>query len=579
MRWLSKISALFLFFLCQQSNAQAPFLRRVCVATTNNELVWNNPTYPCTDFKFYLIWGRNGTSGPFVLVDTIKNIASENYTHVNANIGPGSPNWYYFIERRDSCAPYNYYSDTLRIDDTPTEQTSFDSVSIDIATNKVIIGWPSNKSVDFNKYYIFQFTGTYILLTSSGIIDTFYQDNNNDPSVGILSYDIYTTDSCGNPSLLGLSKHSTIFLQHTIDTCKRQYNLNWSHYVGWTGIEKYHIFEKTETSDFRLIDSVDGSINTYTGSYSNKASHEYYVRAIKLGNKAITSSSNKIQFTTRVRNEPAFISINHISSLAPISKNLSFSFQAEADKDVSSYEVSILDSGGVLKESLNLNKADIGKEITLSSEDHLRWYITVAAKDYCNNAYFYGDTSTNIVLAGIDTLQSRQLFWNPYSFWKAGVENYQISRGTGNDGLFLLSPFTQTFDTLFKDTQTIDDIQNEGVCYFVEAIPKGNPQLKSRSNMVCLSTSFLVFIPNAFAPNGINSLFRPEGSSIDYQKSTFTIYNRWGQEIYSGIINNGWNGLDNDGEVCSSGVYHYNIEIISSKNEKKNSSGYVTLIR
>ena len=579
MRWLSKTSTLLLLFLYLQSDAQTPFLRRVCVAITNNELVWSNPSYPCADFKFYLIWGRNGTSGPFILVDTVRNIATENYTHINANIGPGSPNWHYFIERRDSCLPFNYYSDTLRTDDTPTEQTFFDSVSIDIATNKVIIGWPANKSVDFNKYYIFQFTGTYNLLTPSGIIDTFYQDNTNNPSLGSLSYDIYTTDSCGNPSLLGLSKHSTIFLQHIIDTCKRQYKLNWSHYVGWTGIEKYYIYKKTETSDFVLVDSVDGSTNTYTGNYSNNTTHELYVRAFKLGNNGITSSSNKIQFAARVRNEPTFISINHISSLAPVSKNLTFSFQAEPDKDVSNFQLSILDSGGVLKESLNLNKSDIGKEITLAHEDDKRWYITVAAKDYCNNLYFYGDTSTNIVLTGLDTLQSRQLFWNPHSFWRAGVENYQISRGTGNDGFFLLSPFTQTFDTTLIDTQTINDIQNEGVCYYVEATPKGNTTVKSRSNMVCLSTSFLVFIPNAFVPNGINSRFRPEGSSIDYQKSTFTIYNRWGQEVYAGIIGNGWDGIDYDGQVCPSGVYHYNLEIISSQNEKKTSNGYITLIR
>lgn len=573
---------LFIFtFICQNSFAQTPILRRVCINVNNNNLFWTNPTFSCSDFKFYLIWGRNGNSGPFVFIDTVKNIAGDNYTHVNANIGSGSPNWFYFIERRDSCGPlFNHYSDTLRIDEDATEQTFFDSVSVDILTNQVQIGWPSNKSADFNRYFVFLFTSTYTSLTPAGIKDTFFTDVINNPSSGVLSYDIYTTDSCGNPSLLGLSKHSTIFLQNTIDTCKREYRLSWSHYVGWKNIKQYYIFRKTGSSQFILIDSVIGSMNTYIGKYSPGINYELFVRAIKDSAINITSSSNKIQFITPPRKDPSYISINFVSSRTPISDNLSLSFSAEGNNDVSGYVISVYDTNFNLIETLNLKPTDIDRTIPLSQKDNQQYLFVTAATNYCGNVFFYGDTSTNIVLTGTDISGVRSLTWNPYFTWNSGVEKYQISRGTGADGVFQLSPWLSITDTLIKDSQIIEEIKNEGVCYYIEAIELVNAIGNiARSNMLCLSTGFLVFVPNAFVPDGINNLFRPEGSSIDYTKSTITIYNRWGEEVYSGVIGNGWGGLDSSGQICSSGVYHYNLEIISSENEKRTKNGIVTLLR
>lgn len=580
MRRLSIILLLIVNFTYQNGQAQTPVLRRVCSDVNNNNLFWSNSVTSCSSFNFYLIWGRNGTSGSYILIDTVKAISVESYTHLNANIGPGSPNWYYYIERRDSCNfPYNHYSDTLNIDIDPPEETLFDSVSVDVATNQVKIGWPSNKTPDFDKYYIWLFSGSPTLLTSSGIRDTFFTDVVNNPATKSLSYDIYPQDSCGNPGVLGLSKHSTIFLQHTIDTCLRQYKINWSHYVGWNGIFKYYIFKKNDTGPFSLIDSVDGTINTYTGKYTPGVNHQIFVRAIKTGNTKITSSSNSIQFTTAPKNDPSFISINHFSSLAPNTDGLVFSIHAELNKDVSGYEVSIYDANMGLRERLDLKTADIDKDIFLSYRDNERWFLTTAAKDYCNNSFFWGDTSTNIVLAGLDTLEARRLNWNPYFKWDSGIEEYVVSRGTGDDGAVQLAEWAQTNDTSIVDQEIIQEIKNRGVCYFVEASQKGNPTRKAKSNMVCLSTSFTVFVPNAFVPSGINNRFRPEGSSINYEKSTITVYNRWGQEIYAGIIGSGWDGLDQNGIACSSGVYHYNLEIISSENEKQTRNGYVTLLR
>jgi len=88
-----------------------------------------------------------------------------------------------------------------------------------------------------------------------------------------------------------------------------------------------------------------------------------------------------------------------------------------------------------------------------------------------------------------------------------------------------------------------------------------------------------IYIPNAFKPNGVNKIFRPEGLYINYEQSSMQIFNRWGEMIVSKTnITEGWNGVDDRGIYCQSGVYVYKFEIVSSYKSKKIKTGYVTLL-
>ena len=86
---------------------------------------------------------------------------------------------------------------------------------------------------------------------------------------------------------------------------------------------------------------------------------------------------------------------------------------------------------------------------------------------------------------------------------------------------------------------------------------------ESRSNIVCVVDSPIVFIPNAFVPLGINQVFAPKGLFIDYQQSNMTIYTRWGERIAEiDDLRVGWNGADPKGEQAPTGVYVYKVVII-----------------
>jgi gliding motility-associated-like protein len=72
---------------------------------------------------------------------------------------------------------------------------------------------------------------------------------------------------------------------------------------------------------------------------------------------------------------------------------------------------------------------------------------------------------------------------------------------------------------------------------------------------------YLLYIPNAFTPNGdgINEEFKPIGDAVDAEDYTFSIYNRLGELIFqTNNLNNGWNGTYK-GKDLPNGVYVWKI--------------------
>ena len=88
------------------------------------------------------------------------------------------------------------------------------------------------------------------------------------------------------------------------------------------------------------------------------------------------------------------------------------------------------------------------------------------------------------------------------------------------------------------------------------------------------------FMPNAFTPNadGRNDVFRIPPGMISNLKN-FSIYNRWGQLVFStSNILQGWYGKFN-GVLADSGTYVWSITYLSLQNKNMQVSGIVLVIR
>ncbi|MCX6292366.1 MAG: gliding motility-associated C-terminal domain-containing protein [Bacteroidetes bacterium] len=98
--------------------------------------------------------------------------------------------------------------------------------------------------------------------------------------------------------------------------------------------------------------------------------------------------------------------------------------------------------------------------------------------------------------------------------------------------------------------------------------------------IIVVKEDVAIYIPNSFTPNndGKNDVFSPMGSGLE--KYSMTIYDRWGNEIFSGGPIHSWNGTIKGGkEQAPGGTYFYRIELNNQAFEKTVLTGGVTLIR
>jgi len=234
MKWLrAKNSILFLVFFAIAyaviGQPLPPKMRRVCRPGIDNNLFFFPINPSCSTQNYYEVWGRNGTTGAWAKVDEIHDPAADFYQHVGANPIGTPTDWQYFIAYFDYCNMQYSYSDTMAVDETPPDTLFLDSVSVDILTNKVQIGWRKNPSPDFYRYLVYyENNGVWAEVTTSVVRDTFLIDNNAvlDPRLRPIKYDITSKDSCDTRAqVFNINPHNTMYLSGGADTCKKEAKL------------------------------------------------------------------------------------------------------------------------------------------------------------------------------------------------------------------------------------------------------------------------------------------------------------------------------------------------------------------
>lgn len=101
----------------------------------------------------------------------------------------------------------------------------------------------------------------------------------------------------------------------------------------------------------------------------------------------------------------------------------------------------------------------------------------------------------------------------------------------------------------------------------------------SYSNFYVFTRDAIVFIPDAFSPNGdnVNDKFAPKGQFMD--KSRLIVYNRWGQVLFeTANALDGWDGMIND-QPAMEGTYVYRLEITDSLGKNFVKTGTMLLAR
>lgn len=103
----------------------------------------------------------------------------------------------------------------------------------------------------------------------------------------------------------------------------------------------------------------------------------------------------------------------------------------------------------------------------------------------------------------------------------------------------------------------------------------------STSNQFTIVPDLLMFIPNAFTPDGddLNDQFSFKSSGLKADGFEFRIFDRWGVQMFSTTnINDGWDGKYK-GQDCPQDVYVYSVTIRDNFKKEKKYVGNIILVR
>lgn len=146
--------------------------------------------------------------------------------------------------------------------------------------------------------------------------------------------------------------------------------------------------------------------------------------------------------------------------------------------------------------------------------------------------------------------------------------------------LYQWSPSTGLSDPGIANPVALFRSPGTGYQYRVRGTDAAGCQADAFIRIKVFQTGPMVFVPTAFTPNGdgLNDELRPQSAGIG-QIAAFTIYNRWGQAVFSSRLQGkGWDGRIN-GIEQPSGTYAWQVVATDYLGKPYFSKGTVTLIR
>lgn len=152
-------------------------------------------------------------------------------------------------------------------------------------------------------------------------------------------------------------------------------------------------------------------------------------------------------------------------------------------------------------------------------------------------------------------------------------EEYHLEPGT-NASYFTWFPPSGISNVNVADPLFSPEVRTR---YFVTATTEDGCIVNDSIDFVVKET--VIDMPNAFTPNGPgNNVFKPAKRGIAQLKE-FSIYNRWGNKVYSSTnIEEGWDGTQ-DGKALPMGVYIYTIDAVTDSGKVFRQNGNVTLVK
>lgn len=553
---------------------EAPAL--LCVS--NDTLVWDIPTVSCATPDGYRILASESESGPYSELATITDLTQTSFFHADAGIAT----WFYYMETIANCPGTNpAQSDTL--DNRNPEVPLFRYVSVE--DGQVVMEWDASPSPEVIAYVISRNTNM-----GTSIIDTvpdglMYTDLNASPEAGKETYFVVAIDACGNASLTA-PLHETIFLEtNALDSCEQAIELSWNLYQNWDGgIADHTILLSENGGAFNPIATVPGNASSYVFDQARgEVLYCFKVVAAQTGTN-VTSSSNETCTSISVVDPVDQLNLLNVS--LNLSNEFIVDWQINANAEIFSADLQSETESVSTQQSLLTNgtfTADNTFLDVLTDPSQTFSIFSISTEDRCGEIRNSNTVQTIFLTAEASNDATNQLQWSPYINGLQQSLEYEIYRIV--DGVETLVSVESSGTLSLNDQVSVDGATSPEICYYVLAkarieLPGGELRsVVSRSNTVCVMPIAPFFIPNVFAPEGVNQVFRPALAFGMLEEYQLDVFDRWGGHVFlSRDIEVGWDGRSN-GEPLATGVYIYRIQWRQTGGELREVAGDVMLLR
>ncbi len=469
------------------------------------------------------------------------------------------------------------------------DQPVITNVSIDPQTDEVTLNWNVNGQEDTYGYVIYKEDANGIIVE----IDTVWGINNTSYSHfpvttdGPLTYSVAAFDSCytvatpvTNQTSAKAELHTTAFVTSTLNVCSGEVQLSWSPYIGWTNLAGYEVFASKNGQAFVSKGTTTGtSFNVQADALQN------YCFVIRAKNSdGVFSYSNR---TCLKIVAPTVSAVNYLQVATVEADGIRLRHLVDFSGGVKEIAFDRLEDDGTFSEvgrvtAVSNNSEFLDEEV---DPDHRSYTYRARIIDSCGHDASFSNEATTILLRvqSDETRMINYLDWSTYLGFDGSVLQYDIYRSI--DGVAGTAPLASVGPQRLTYTDSVSAVYSEGLfCYYVQAVEGFNQygiSERSNSNEDCAVLPPLIYIPNAFTPNGKNPVFIPVVSVFQVQSYRFTIFDRWGQAIFqTADPAQGWNGeITFSGEPAKEGVYVYMLSIRSGDGTEIVRRGHVTLLR
>ncbi len=487
------------------------------------------------------------------------------------------------------CTSVSSVTGAMFQDITPPSIPIVAFVSVDTTTNLSTVTWNPSPELDTQGYIIVQNTpgGNVILDTIYGRLDTTYAWLLSTASNGAESFTIAAIDTCykGTPPSPNTSAtnapHTTVCTSTSYDRCAGTILVHRTNYGGWP-MGHYELYGRMDNAGpWGYLATMDPATSDYL-HVNVVPGHTYCYLVKAVGARRQQSFSNTACRTTSY---PAIPQWNYLRTATVAAGNVVLVTDSTDPGGYTRRLVLQRTSNGGPWEEVGAMPGPVAPVVTFTDADAFTadrsYNYRILVEDSCGNTVTTSNLGTSILLTVTpDPGGANTLRWNGYVQWAGAVQGYAVYRSVA-DG-----PFQLIGATAADQWQFVDNVegfyQSPGkFCYYVQAVEAGNPagiNATSESNNVCAIQQEEVWVPNAFIEGGYNNTFKPVLAFADVSRYEFTLFNRWGQQIWT--TNNPdlpWDGRIN-GSVVPQGVYAWYCAVRNGAGKTVEKRGTVTFV-